>query len=240
MARRHLISFAGLAITAVLGGCSDTQTAGEPMGPGLNAGGTMNHGPALREGAVFEANLTPLNPGIQNTLDPDSRTPHGVAQGKAYFRVVNGELRAVVDVRGAEPADAAFPEGLHPQHIHEANRCPDMSADVNGDGIVDVIEGVPFYGPIMIPLDGNLADTSSQVATFPLASGDRGTYNYSATASVSALEATLGHPLALASRHVVIHGMDLATPLPASVASLPGVPAQLTIPIACGELREVR
>jgi hypothetical protein len=239
MARKHLIPLAALAITLALGACSDTQTAGETMGPGLNAGSTMNHGSNLREGAIFEANLTPLNPGIQKTLDPDSRTPRGVAQGKAYFRVVNGELRAVVDVDGVEPADEAFPEGLHPQHIHAADRCPDMSADVNGDGIVDVIEGLPFYGPIMIPLDGNLADTSSQVATFPLASGDRGTYNYSATASVSALEATLGHPLALATRHVVIHGMDLATPLPASVASLPGVPAQLTIPVACGELREM-
>ena len=238
MARTHFLPIAALAIMGILAGCSDTQTAGETTGPGLSATGTMAHSD-LREGAVYEAELTPLNAGIQKTLDPDSRTPHGVAQGKAYFRVVNGELRAVVDVKGAEPADAAFPEGLHPQHIHEADRCPDMTADVNGDGIVDVIEGVPFYGPIMIPLDGNLADTSSQVASFPLASGDRGTYNYSATASVSALEATLGHPLALATRHVVIHGMDLATPLPASVASLPGVPAQLTIPIACGELREM-
>lgn len=239
MARKHFLPIAALAITAALAGCSDTETGGETTGPGLSAAGAMTHGSDLREGALYEANLTPLNPGIQKTLDPDPRTPHGVAQGKAYFRVVNGELRAVVNVSGAEPADAAFPEGLHPQHIHEADRCPDMTADVNGDGIVDVIEGVPFYGPIMIPLDGNLADTSSQVATFPLASGDRGTYDYTATASVSALVAALGHPLALATRHVVIHGMDLATPLPASVASLPGVPAQLTIPIACGELREM-
>ena len=238
MAHRHFLPIAALAITAALAGCSDTRTTGEATGPGLDAGGTMAH-PDLREGALYVADLVPLNPRIQKTLDPDSRTPHGVAEGKAYFRVVNGELRAVVDVNGAEPADGAFPEGLHPQHIHEADRCPDMTADVNGDGIVDVIEGVPFYGAIMIPLDGSLADTSSQVATFPLAAGDRGTYTYSATASVSALEATLGHPLALATRHVVIHGMDLATPLPASVASLPGVPAQLTIPIACGELREM-
>lgn len=233
MSRTILAPLALLAITAALAGCSDRETGGAPMGPGLSTA-------SLREGAVYEANLTPLNPGIQKTLDPDSRTPHGVAQGKAYFRVVNGELRAVVDVNGAEPADGAFPEGLHPQHIHEADRCPTMDADVNGDGIVDVIEGLPYYGPVMVPLDGNLADTSSQVATFPVAMGDRGTFNYTATASVSAIEAALGHPLALATRHVVIHGMDLATPLPPTVASLPGVPAQLTIPIACGELREVR
>jgi len=240
MSPTRLTSLAILAITAAIAGCSD-QPASEPTGPALGAAGSMQHGFAnLREGAVYEAELTPLNPGIQKTLDPDPRTPQGVAQGKAFFRVINGELRAVVDVNGTEPADGAFPEGLHPQHIHEADRCPTMQADVNGDGIVDVIEGVPFYGPIMIPLDADLADTSSQIPSFPRGMGDRGSYRYAASAPVAAIEAALGHPLSLATRHVVIHGMDLATPLPSTVASLPGVPAQLTIPIACGELREVR
>jgi len=49
-----------------------------------------------------------------------------------------------------------------------------------------------------------------------------------------------GAPLALESRHVVLHGVDAATPLPSSVASLPGLPAYLTLPVACGEIRQVR
>jgi hypothetical protein len=240
--RHHLLLALGgaLAVASLLG-CSDQPgAAADTTGPALDVGERGSTAQDLREGALYVAELHPLNAGIQKTLDPDSRTPHGVAEGKAYFRVVNGMLGAVVDVKGAEPADAAFPEGLHPQHIHEASRCPTMSADVNGDGIVDVIEGLPFYGPIMIPLDGDLADTSSQIPTFPVAMGARGAYHYTATASVASLVQALHHPLDLPSRHVVIHGMDLKTPLPSTVASLPGVPAQLTIPIACGELREAR
>lgn len=232
---RSFLMRAGLA-TAAVTACSD-QT---DVPTAVETARESSAAAPLREGALYVAELHPLNPRIQRTLDPDPRTPHGVAEGKAYFRVEGGVLHAIVNVRGAEPADAAFPEGLHPQHIHEASRCPTQSADVNGDGIVDVIEGLPFYGPIMIPLDADLADTSSQVPTFPLASGARGAYRYTADAPVAALEAALGHALDLASRHVVVHGVDLATPLPATVQTLPGVPAQLTLPIACGELHEVR
>lgn len=239
MQHHHLFALGAALTLASLAGCSDP----EGMAPDSPAALAARHDAvahALPEGALFVAELHPLNPRIQQTLDPDPRAPHGVAGGKAYFRVVNGMLDAVVDVRGAEPADAAFPDGLHPQHIHAAASCPTMSADVNGDGIVDVIEGLPFYGPIMIPLDGDLADTSSQIPTFPLASGVRGSYHYAASASITALEAALHHGLDLPTRHVVIHGVDLNTPLPVTVQSLPGVPAQLTLPVACGELRRIR
>lgn len=233
--RCSFLLLVGTGLVTAVTGCSDQSDT--PTG--TPAAAESDAAAPLREGALYVADLHPLNPRIQQTLDPDRRTPRGVAQGKAYFRVEGGMLHAVVDVRGAEPADGAFPEGLHPQHIHEATRCPTQAADVNGDGVVDVIEGLPYYGPIMIPLDADLADTSSQVVTFPLASGPRGTYRFTADAPVAALEAALGHALDLASRHVVIHGVDLATPLPPTVQTLPGVPAQLTLPIACGELHEV-
>jgi len=38
----------------------------------------------------------------------------------------------------------------------------------------------------------------------------------------------------------VLHGVALDTPLPSTVASLPGLPAQLTLPIACGEITRVK
>ena len=149
-------------------------------------------------------------------------------------------LTAVVDVQGAEPNDSPLPEGLHPQHIHAASQCPPMSADVNGDGIVDVIEGLPFYGAILVPLDGDISNTTSEIPTFPIATGDKGTYHYQASTSLATLEAAIGAPLALPTRHVVVHGVDINTPLPPSVQSLPGLPAQITLPVACGEIRKVR
>lgn len=69
---------------------------------------------------------------------------------------------------------------------------------------------------------------------------DRGTYHYEASALVATLQAAIGEPLNLGARHVVVHGVDLATPLPATAQSLPGLPAQVTLPIACGEIREVQ
>jgi hypothetical protein len=228
--------------TLVSTGCSGTQMASAPReraaGDAVTVMGDMSGG--LTEGALYVAELHPLNPGLQNKIDPDRHTPLGVATGKAYFRVVNGMLTAQVDMSGTEPAATPFPEGIHPQHIHAADRCPTAAADANGDGIVDVIEGLPYYGPILVPLDGDISNGTSEVPTFPFGAGDRGTYHYEASALLATLEQALGEPLNLPVRHVVVHGIDLSTPLPASVQSLPGLPAQVTLPIACGEIREVR
>ncbi len=232
----------------ILGACSErpTSSAGPESGSLVSptatsemAGMSDSQG-TLTEGALYVADLHALNAGVQNRLDPDHRTPHGVAEGKAYFRVVGGMLTAVVDMSGTEPADGPFPEGIHPQHIHAADRCPSAAADVNHDGIVDVIEGLPFYGPILVPLDGNISNTTSEIPTFPFGMGDRGTYHYEASTLLQTLTQAIGEPLNLPARHVVVHGVDLNTPLPSTVQSLPGLPAQVTLPIACGEIREVR
>jgi len=83
----------------------------------------------------------------------------------------------------------------------------------------------------------------------------RGLLRYASSTSLAALLADLnapdpdptdavvklgGAPLALESRHVVLHGVDASTVLPSSVASLPGLPAYLTLPVACGEIRRIR
>ena len=39
-------------------------------------------------------------------------------------------------------------------------------------------------------------------------------------------------------RVIFVHGIDAAAPLPKTVASLPGVPAQVALPIACGKLMQ--
>jgi hypothetical protein len=235
------------AVGSGLAACSDTPTSSVSRGSKMavldkntSSMNGMNMESGFREGALYVAELHSLNAGVQNKLDPDRKTPRGVATGKAYFRVVNGMLTAVVDMAGTEPADGSFPEGIHPQHIHAADRCPTAAADVNGDGIVDVIEGLPFYGPILVPLDGDISNTTSEIPTFPFGMGDRGTYHYEASTVLHELEASIGAALNLPTRHVVVHGVDLATPLPASVQSLPGLPAQVTLPIACGEIREVQ
>jgi hypothetical protein len=126
---------------------------------------------------------------------------------------------------------------LHPQHIHAGPKCPDMSADVNHDGFLDVIEGIPDYGPILISLDNDLGNFEASL-DFPVANA-QGRYFYTEQASQSHLEMELKEALRLGNRHVVIQGIAPDAPLPASVQSLPGLPAQATLPVACGELHKV-
>ena len=239
---RLRVAALGLGTALLLGACAADAPTSSAFAPasGDAAMAAMGGMGGLEEGALYVAELHPLNAWVQQRLDPDPRTPRGVTEGKAYFRVKDGMLTAVVDVQGAEPNDSPLPEGLHPQHIHAASQCPPMSADVNGDGIVDVIEGLPFYGAILVPLDGDISNTTAEIPTFPIATGDKGTYHYQASTSLATLEAAIGAPLALPTRHVVVHGVDINTPLPPSVQSLPGLPAQITLPVACGEIRKVR
>jgi hypothetical protein len=126
---------------------------------------------------------------------------------------------------------------LHPQHIHAGEQCPAASDDTNHDGFVDVIEGLPKYGPILVSLDSEL-DSFAPSLDFPVANAE-GRYEYHEHASKSHLQTELKEALKLGTRHVVIHGIDpdpQVNPLPASVASLPGLPAWATLPVACGEL----
>ena len=166
--------------------------------------------------------------------------------GTARFQLVNGQLVASDNAVGLQPGM------IHPQHIHAAASCPPPSADVNNDGFIDVIEGVPFYGAILVPLDSDL--TSQAGGEFPFVHNHGGSLQYRQSADLNAVLADLnapdpdpsdavvklaGAPLNLSGRHVVLHGVSADTPLPSSVASLPGLPAYLTLPVACGEINRV-
>lgn len=181
----------------------------------------------------YTANLQPLNPDIGP----------GPVDGEAKIFVQGDTIRVHLNARDVAPGI------VHVMHIHASDRCPDASDDTNGDGVVDVIEGLPKYGPILVPLD---SDLSSQAAgMFPTASNG-GTIHYHASADLNAMLADLhavdpdtgdaviklapGEALNLAGRHIVVHGVDPSTLLPPTTASLGSAPPQATLPIACGEI----
>jgi hypothetical protein len=66
--------------------------------------------------------------------------------GRARLKVDGTQVHVNIHVRGLTPN---LP---HAMHIHgmlgDANVCPPASADTNGDGLVSLEEGAPFYGPI--------------------------------------------------------------------------------------------
>ena len=101
---------------------------------------------------------------------------------------------------------------LHPQHIHgfESDKgnsfCPTPADDEDGDGLVDLLEGLPDYGPVQLSL-----------TPFPTAAD--GTVDYEQTFTVDAQQVG-----PLQNRAIVLHGMTVNGEYVA------------TLPIACGQI----
>jgi hypothetical protein len=175
--------------------------------------------------ALYVAQLRPMNL---------KATGHRTT-GEARLTVQGDSLTISVKVQDAAP-------GLvHWQHFHgfKDNRdasCATAAADKNRDGIVDLIETEPASGTTMVPFIDDPVSMNVAEGTYPKASAD-GTYEYRQTVSLEALTAAFskafdGAKLDLDRRVVLIHGTP--NTLPKSVASLGPIPAQVTLPIACG------
>jgi hypothetical protein len=177
--------------------------------------------------SVYVAQLHPMNA---------KATGHRTT-GEARFTVKGDSLTISVKVKDAAP-------GLvHWQHFHgfKDNRdasCATPAADKNRDEIVDLIETEPASGTTMVPFIDDPVSMNVAEGTYPKASA-AGTYEYRKTVSLEALNAAFakafdGSKLDLDRRVVLIHGTP--NTLPKSVASLGPIPAQVTLPIACGTI----
>ncbi len=122
--------------------------------------------------------------------------------------VKNGNrLKVEIEASGMEPGKP------HPQHIHGKDNpvanatCPGPEADSDGDGVVSVGEGLPAYGPIILPLvPFDLVDAA-------------GNLDYEATFRINP-----GALQPLHKRTIVLHGMTV------NGSYVP------SLPIACGEI----
>ncbi len=181
---------------------------------------------------VYVAHLHALN----------SNVTRREATGEAKFTIKGDSLTIQIDAEGLPP------NMMHLQHFHgfKDNRqatCATAAADVDGDGIIDLIETEPMSGTTMVPFHDDPVSMQIVNDTYPKASA-AGSYHYEKTVSLSALTAafakTFDDPdLDLDKRVVYIHGVPADTELPASVASLGKIPAQVTLPIACGKIERV-
>jgi hypothetical protein len=182
---------------------------------------------------VYAAQLHPMNAkvtGVEST-------------GEARFSIAGDTLTISIN------AQKLPPDMMHLQHFHgfKDNRdatCPTEVADVNHDGIMDLIETEPTSGTTMVPFHDDPVSMEIVRDTYPKAGAD-GTFQYQKTVSLKDLEAafakTFGDKeLDLDRRVVFIHGILATTKLPASAASLGTIPAQVTLPIACGEIKRVQ
>ena len=179
-------------------------------------------------GQIYTANLSPLNAG-SHTVDGETYIIP-TTRGTATVTLRGDQVTVQTDV------DGVTPETLHPQHIHAGLTCPNETDDVNADGFVDVIEGLPKYGEILVSLDSSINDGAASDLDFPFAD-ENGSFSYRAEGSRQHIQDEIQTALKAGTRHVVIHGISpTGMPLPESVESLPGLPAWATLPVACGEL----
>lgn len=182
--------------------------------------------------AVYVAHLHAMNTGVTKTS----------TTGVARFTVDGDKLTIDIRVHGAPP------NTVHWQHFHgfkagQPASCPTASADANHDGIVDLIETGKASGTTMVPFITDPASMDVAHGTYPTADA-HGSYHYHETVSLKALDAAFakafpGGKLDLAKRVVYIHGVPADTSLPTSVQSLGPIPAQVTLPIACGKIERV-
>lgn len=165
------------------------------------------------------------------------------ASGTAELQVTDGKLTVSIDVEGLTPGL------MHLQHFHgfpdgKDAACPTSQEDKNGDGYVDLIETEPVAGTTMLPFHAHPATLEIPNDTYPVADKN-GVAQYRHSDSVAELEKALQDKfkapvLDLAKRVIFVHGVASDAKLPESVQSLPGVPAQVTIPVACGKIEAVK
>lgn len=160
--------------------------------------------------------------------------------GQAIFIVADDNISITLAVKGVAP------NLMHLQHIHGfisggTGTFPPSKADTNGDGIIDLLETHEYTGKTLIPLNGAPIDLEIKSDSYPVANKD-GLLTYEITIPLDKLDAAVKEQygidkLALEDRVIFIHGVPKGKTLPGSVQSLPGVPAHITVPIACGVIK---
>lgn len=181
---------------------------------------------------TYEATLTPLNASVTGSQ----------TKGNAKFVIANDTMKVTINVTGA-PANME-----HWQHFHGFADGKDaqvvtMADDKNKDGIIDVTETADKSGTTMVPFNQFPALMEIGSDTYPKADAN-GSYSYTSKIPMAQLakifaEKFNGQKIDLDKRVLYIHGVPTSTKLPATVASLGDIPAQVTIPIAVGKIVKV-
>jgi hypothetical protein len=185
--------------------------------------------PAQAAPMLYEATLTPLSgSGVSGLarLSHDGNmltvniTASGLSPNQTHIQHIHGRFDAA-----GNPADSVTPT---------------LAQDTDGDGFVELAEGLPSYGPIILNLDQ--PPGSGQ---FPTAPG--GLVNFTQTYDLSnnalfSQDFTKEDLLPLTLREIVLHGklLDSGTGLGFGPGEANGTPGyKVALPVASGEIRAV-
>ena len=189
MKQKTIGFFLGSFMVLSLSNCTKSATSHDEemaVNPKMN-------GSSLNLKKEFKASISSLN--------------NSGVSGMATLWLEGNKLTVKIEASGLEE------NKIHPQHIHGFKRdnrnstCPTMAADVNGDGLVDLAEGLPSYGPVLLDL-----------APTPIAD-EEGNITYMQTFEISK------ELLPLQNRAIVLHGLTVNNEYMA------------TLPVACGQIQ---
>lgn len=175
-----------------------------------------------------------------NSIQP-SDVPGGQANGTTRIKALpNGKLQVTVEAWGLAPN---LPHAMHlhgvPGSVADM-ACPGPDA-AGPDGVVTVLDGVPFYGGILTSLTSNGdVSASSALALDRFAVADASGYLYYERTFTSIPGYTDAGTV-----QVVVHGIDfdgngqyafnVNDPFSSRSSSLgAGIPLEATVPVLCG------
>lgn len=207
------------------------MTTGKLLGA-VAAVGLMSS-PASAAITTFKADLQTLNPDV----DPDGPGLDPTGEATLVYDDVAGTLEVRITMSGVTPGQA------HAQHIHGITDpladsvTPTIAADADGDGFIELGEGAPLYGGILVGLTDDMGN-------FPIADV-QGNYDYSRVFDLSdmgifndGVEGTDLFPLSF--REIVVHGAFLPEGAGANGGEADGTAGyKAFLPVAAGELSEV-
>lgn len=102
------------------------------------------------------------------TLNPQI---NGIIGGSSTIYITPERINAFVRLF------AGGSKAWHMQHVFVGDRCPEMTDDLNFDGLLDIQEVYKVVGNIIIPLDGNISSQKADLYVFPVAN-EWGGYSY--------------------------------------------------------------
>lgn len=177
---------------------------------------------------------------VADIIEMNPKLTKGEVSGQAMFIIADDVLTITMAVKGLAP------NMMHLQHFHgfiDAKKaaCPPSNADTNGDGVIDLIETEPYAGTTLVPFNGSPLELKIKSDSYPVADAN-GLATYQISIPLEKLKMAIKKEygideLLLENRVIFIHGIPEDMPLPDTAESLPGVPAYITVPIACGVIK---
>jgi hypothetical protein len=152
--------------------------------------------------------------------------------GSASLRLLTTNVQVKLTARGLSPN---LP---HLAHIHgdlqAQNECPTIKADTDKNGLIDTLEGLPAYGPVLVTFstDGTTSPSVAFDPTVAPVADASGNLVYERSIKVSDdIRSSLG------DLHIVVHGLDLnGNGVYDGPISSAGVALELELPVACGTI----